>query len=226
MLNAILYRKRNGCVWRCLPHDLPPWELVYYHFKIWRGRRVFERINDELRRAEREREGRKAEPSVGIVDSQSVRATEMGGARGFDAGKLVKGRKRHVLVDVLGILLAVVVTGANVQDRDGFALVTGGVSSHLPTLETILVDSAYNGDPIATFQKQSSVKVEITKRPEGSKGFVVVAKRWVVERAFGWLNRDRLLAKAYERLTESEVAWIQLASAGRLVRRLSVSSAG
>jgi putative transposase len=147
----------------------------------------------------------------------------MGGETGFDGGKKIKGRKRHVLVDVLGIVLAVVVTGAHVQDRDGFVQVTSNLSTHLPTIEKILVDSIYNGEPIKQFETRTGVTVEITRPPAGATTFVVVAKRWVVERAFGWHNWDRILSKSYERLASNEAAWVLLASANRLVRRLAAN---
>lgn len=221
ILNAILYRARTGTQWRNLPHDFPPWKDVYYHFSNWKRRNVFSRARDALRREIREQEGRDAEPTLGIVDSQSVRGTEMSADTGYDAGKKVKGRKRHVLVDVLGLLLAVTVTAASLQDRDGLARVGAGMRHQWPTLLAILVDSAYKGNVVDTFASEAGIRVEVTQPPPGQKGFVVVKKRWVVERTFGWLNWERLLSKSYERLADTEEADINVVVCRMMVRRLA-----
>lgn len=180
---------------------------------------MFERARDESRRGERAAHGRHAEPTLGVVDSQSVKSTEVGGDKGFDAGKKIKGRKRHILVDSLGLLLAVTVTAASMQDRDGLVAVAEKRPLQSLGLKKILVDSAYNGDVIRGFTERTGIPVEITKPPEGTKGFSAVRFRWVVERTFGWLNRERLLSKSYERTIESEEAWINLATIRMLVRR-------
>jgi transposase len=218
---AILYRERTGCQWRNLPHDFPPWRDVYYHFAKWRDTNVFGRARDALRRRIRQEEGRNAEPSLGIVDSQSVKGTELTAESGFDGGKKVKGRKRHLLVDVLGLVLAVAVTSASVQDRDGFVKVVDTPRWNWPLMTKILVDGAYNGEVIQKFEQEHEIQVDITKTPPGQKGFVVVAKRWVVERTHGWFNWERVLSKCFERLAKTEEADINMAASQMMVKRLA-----
>lgn len=221
IINALLYLARTGCQWRMLPHDLPPWRTVYEYFKQWRDDGTWERINRELRIEIRELEGRDGEPSAAILDSQSVKTTEMGGEKGYDAGKKVNGRKRHVLVDTQGLVLFVLVVAANIQDRDGAKLVLDRVKTWFPRLKLIWADGSYSGTLIEWVKHVCGWVLQIVKRPDKAKGFVLLARRWVVERTFGWLNRSRRLSKDYERLAESSEALVYLSMIHVMTKRLA-----
>lgn len=224
ILNAILYVVRAGCAWRLLPHEFPSWRIAYHYFRRWRLQGVWKRIHDRLRKWLREAAGRKPSPSAAILDSQSVKTTERGGERGYDAGKNVNGRKRHVLVDTLGLLLAVCVTAASTQDRDGARLLLPALAHHWTRLRLIWADSSYAGELIEwvrQLRERRRIKLEIVRRSEAAKGFVALPKRWIVERTFGWLNRCRRLSKDYEYLTEASEAMIHIAMINLMVRRLA-----
>lgn len=222
--NAIFYIVNNGIKWRAMPHDLPPWQSVYYYFRLWTKQGRWETLNTALRELVRAKANRPPQPSATVIDSQSVKTTEEAEPEtsGYDAGKQVKGRKRHVLVDTLGLLVKVIVLSASVQDRDGAQMLFSQVRQALTRLEKVWADAAYAGPQLGDWVKAKCHWVlEIVKRTDEMKGFVVLPKRWVVERSFSWFGRNRRLSKDYERLPESSEAFIYIASIRLMMKRLA-----
>jgi putative transposase len=224
VLNTLFYQDRTGCQWDLLPHDLVAKSTVYDDFAQWRDDGTWQRIVDALRPKVGVAAGRQPTPRVGYIDSQTVKGTEVGGERGYDGGKLISGRKRHILFDSLGLLLAVLVTAASADDGATAPRVLGRWDRRrFPRLAVIWGDQKYRNHWLDRWlmRTKKPFRVKVVERPAGSKGFVKLPKRWVAERSFAWFGRDRRQSKDYERLPNSSEAWIRISAIGGMFRRLA-----
>ncbi|MCA1626636.1 MAG: IS5 family transposase [Acidobacteria bacterium] len=224
ILNAIFYLVRTGCAWRYLPKDYPKWKTVYHYFREWRIDGLWKRINKRLRRMLRKRAGKQAQASAAILDSQSAKTMDTAREQtGYDAGKRVKGRKRHILVDTLGLLMVVVVHAAHVSETAGARLVLTQLERRFWRLRLIWLDGGYKlslCEWVTTLERWRTLKIEQVKRSDDQQGFVILPKRWIVERTFGWLIKHRRLSKDYEALCETSEVMVYAAMIRLMLARL------
>jgi putative transposase len=219
VFNAILYLVKTGCQWRLLPGDFPKWQTVYYYFSVWKNNDSIEVIHELLVEKIRKSKGRNEEPSAGIIDAQSVKNTLVSCEdKGFDAGKKIKGIKRHIIVDTLGLVLAVVIQSASVQDRDGAVDVVSKMLESWKKVIKIFADGGYRGELIKTIKTKFKIELEIIKRDE-LHTFKILPKRWIVERTFSWIDTNRRNSKNYERLNNTSVAMVHLSAIRIMINR-------
>jgi len=224
ILNAIFYITKNGSVWRALPYDFPAWQTVYYYFWRFRKNKLWEQLNTILREAVRVKEGREAQASAMIIDSQTAKSAEGGEKIGFDGGKRVNGRKRNLIVDTIGLVVLANVTSANVQDVHAGKQTLSKLKEKtelISRLKKIIADGGYRGELVTWVKENLGVDMEIVLKIVGQKGFQVLPKRWVIERTNAWITRNRRLARDYERVAESSEAFIYIAMIRLGLRRLA-----
>ena len=220
IINAMLYIAKTGVQWRMLPHDYPNWKLVYYYFRKWTTEGLIEEIHEWLRNYCRKQAGRNESPSMGLIDSQSVKTSCITTEKGYDAGKKVTGRKRHIITDTMGFILAIVIHNADIQDRVGARLVLRELQHKYPLMRKILADGGYSGTLIEWTLSVFGWTLEIVSKVAGISVFSVIPKRWIVERTFGWFNFNRRLAKDYEGIEECSVAFVQLVMIRIMLNRI------
>jgi len=223
VINAIFYIIKGGIQWRLLPTTFPPWQTIYHIFRRWTLDHTWEALNARLRAYVRQSCGKRSRPTAAILDSQTVKSDPHGGTVGYDASKRIKGRKRHLLVDTLGLVLGAVVTAANVPEREGAQTLLGRTLNWLTWLRLLWVDGGYSGRDFAQWVRglRPKLAVEVVKRCDQTRGFKILPRRWVVERTFGWLMRHRRLVRDYEQTETSAQAWIYIAMIRIQLRRLA-----